>query len=183
MENQPFLPKDFPSLSYTRLLHNRHRVDDVILTKARRNKQIIYGSKAMDRQLTPILREERSDYDVYSKRPRRDANDVQRQLDRVVADGHNDFYSKPALHKDTWKVMHEGKDGEKNTRDDVGIVDYTNMKRKIKTVSYNGIAYEEINSIVKRKHQILADPQSKYRHEKDKKALNIIGLSKKIEDV
>ena len=137
----------------------------------------------MDSQLTPILREPRIDYDIYARQPRKSANEIQRQLDRDVANGHDDFYAKPALHKGTWKVMHEGKDGEKNTRDDVGIVDYTQMPNKLSTVSINGISYEEINSIVNRKHQILADPKSKYRHEKDKKALNIIGVSKKIEDI
>ena len=168
------------SLAIARLHINKHKIGSIILNKAKKEKQIIYGSVATNIQLNPSLRRKAGDYDVYSNHPKKSADQTQRQLDRVVGDGNDDFYYKEAVHKGTWKVMHEGKDGEPKTRDDIAIVDYSKPSKKIDTVTINDIRYENINSILKRRREILADPKSKYRHAKDRLTKDIILTSKKM---
>ena len=151
---------------------------NIIEKEARSNRDIIYGARAMNAQLPLFMRRETQDYDVYSKKPRATADRIQRKLDKEVAGGKDDFYMKPALHKGTYKVMHEGADGKKRTRDDIGIVDYTSMPNQISTVRIEGIRYESIPSIAKRKKEILQDPESEYRHEKDRSDLERIKYSR-----
>jgi len=153
-------------------------VSNVIETNAKKEKHIIYGARAMNAQLPLFMRRETQDYDVYSSKPKQTADMVQRRLDKEVAGGKDDFYMKPALHKGTYKVMHEGADGKKRTRDDIGIVDYTIMPNQISTVRIEGIRYESIPSIAKRKKEILQDPESEYRHDKDRSDLERIKYSR-----
>jgi len=161
--------------SYIRYIVNKPKIDSVVINNAQKNKQVIYGSVAMNKQLSPIVTKKSGDFDVYSKTPRKSADTSQKQMDKVV--GADDFYHKMAIHSGTWKVLHEGPDGKKRTEDDVGIVDYTKIPRQIKTVSIQGTSYERLDSIAKGKRKTLRDKKSRYRHEKDKDALTRIGLS------
>lgn len=161
---------------------NRHNINPIVLKNAKREDQIIYGSTAMNLQLTPILRRKVGDYDVYSKNPRKSAKQTQKQLDQKVARGQDDFYHIRALHEGTWKVMHEGKDGKQKTKDDIGIVDYSKTPKKIKTIMINEVNYEALSSILQGKRKTLADPKSKYRHKKDRLSKDIILTSQKIKE-
>ena len=153
---------------------NNWKIGPLVVSEAKKRKQVIYGARAMNKQVPTLFGRQTSDYDIYARNPKSSANNMQRILDRRVAKGQNEFYSKPALHKGTHKVMHIGQDLRKGTVDDVGIVDYTNMPKRLKTKVVNGIRYESISSIRQNKLKILKDKESRYRHQKDREDLERI---------
>ncbi len=159
--------------SPTAFIFNRHKIGPVILSTAKKRKQIIYGSRAMNKQLPGILQRGTIDWDVLARKPKASARLVERQLDKKVAGGRDDFFMRPARHPGTYKVMHEGYDQKHNTRDDIEVADYSKMQ-KVPTVRIKGIRYQSLSSIRKGKKKTLKDPESKYRHRKDRQDLHAI---------
>lgn len=160
----------FPMLAY----HLRkHQIPRIIGREARRKRQVIYGAQAMNVQLPFLLRRRTEDFDIYTRNPRASAQAMQRRLDREVA-GQDDFYARRAKHRGTWRVMHEGLDQRKRTKDDIGIVDYTKQPRSLETVKRNRLTYQSLRSVEARKRKILRDPKSRYRHRKDRADLERI---------
>jgi hypothetical protein len=164
--------------SYIPFTFNRSKTVSIIIGEAKKRKHIVYGAQAMNIQLNPAFRRITPDVDLYAKNPKKSAQRTQKILDKKVAGGHDDFFMRPAIHRGTFKVMHEGKDGKKNTSDDINVADYTKQNNQIKTVVINGVRYESINSISQGKQRTLRDKKSKYRHEKDKNDLERINLNK-----
>jgi len=160
----------FPMLAY----HLRkHRIPSIIGKEARRKKQVVYGSHAMNVQLPFALRRRASDFDIYTRSPRASAQAMQKRLDREVA-GQDDFFAKRAKHKGTWKVMHEGEDQKQRTKDDIAIVDYSKQPRNLQTVRRGRLAYENLRRIERGKRKSLRIPANKYRHRKDRADLERI---------
>ena len=158
---------------------NEWKIPDIITGEAKKKKQVVYGARAMNAQMPAgFLGRHTEDWDVYTHRPRQTANRMQARLDKQIAGGRDEFYAKPALHKGTYKVMHRGADMRRNTPDDIGIVDYTKMPRTVPTVRVAGVRYESLGSISKGKRKILKDPESAYRHEKDKEDLRRIRVAR-----
>jgi len=161
---------------------NEFKIPNIILGSARKNNQIIYGRRAMNAQLPGFLRATTYDFDIYANKPRRTAHRMQKRLDEEIGGGSDIFYSKPAQHKGTHRVMHIGFDARKGTQDDFAIADYTAKKqaydRKIKIIKRGGIMYEGVSTIARRKKQILRDPKSEYRHEKDQGDLRRIEVAR-----
>lgn len=165
---------DFPMIRFNM---NKMKVRRVIIDHARKTKSVIYCAQAMNAQLPGFSGRMTYDYDIYTKRPRHVANNIQNRLDMEVAGGEDDFYSKQALHKETHKVMHKGADGIQGTDDDFGIVDYSKIPRKITTIKKDGLIFESLGSIKKGKKMILKDKKSKFRHSKDRDDLKAIASS------
>lgn len=152
--------------------HHKH-----ILGQARRNKETLYGARAMNKQLSwKWLSRPTFDYDIYSKKPRKSARQLEKTLDR--ASNQDIYYVKPAMHKGTFKVMHKGYDKIKGTKDDYGIADYTKPQRKIKSIKQNKIRYAHISERVKDAKTSLKNPMFKFRHKKDKSDLERIKKSR-----
>ena len=164
-------------------LMNQYKIYDVVLNQARKKKQIVYGAQAMNRQLPLFFQRPTEDYDVHTNNPKAVAHKTQSTLDREVSGGRDEFFSKPALHPGTHKVMHVGKDMKPNTEDDIGVADYTEMPKGLPTVTVEGIRYEKLSHIKERKKEILKDPESKYRHEKDREDIRRIEESKSLRGV
>lgn len=158
-------------------LLGKHQIPSIVVGEAKRRKHIIYGTQAMNAQLPLAFRRRTQDWDIYARNPHATAHRMQARLDREIARGRDDFFSKPALHPGTHKVMHEGPDTRKGTRDDIGIIDYTKLPKTLETVALNGVKGESLTSIVRGKKKILRDPQSKYRWAKDRGDLGRIGLA------
>lgn len=152
--------------------------DSIIESDVRRRHSVIYGRRAMNKQLTGYLNAPTSDYDIYTRRPHINANFIEHKLDRKA--GYDLFYTKPALHKGTFRVINKGPDLKQDTEDDYVIADYTQIPVGLKTVRINGIRYESLQSITKNKRKILKDPESEYRHEKDRLDLERIRANKRI---
>ena len=159
-------------------LFKQPKISKIIEAKVRQDESIIYGARAMNRQIAGLVSRPTEDYDIYTNQPRKTALFIEKKLDREVALGRNDYYVKPAIHGGTWKVMYVGYDKKKGTPDDKGIVDYTKPTTKIKVVRLNGISYEALSNIVKVKKAILKDKESKYRWEKDRNDLIRIKFAK-----
>lgn len=146
--------------------------DQPILKQTKRRKNIIYGAQSIKAQ-TGFFARPTTDYDIYSKTPRRDAFEIQRTLDRKSRA--NQFYATPSKkHPGTWKVYSKGADHTARTRDDVGVADYTKPKREIKYVTLQGVRYARLSESVRDKQAALKDKEFSFRHEKDREDIERI---------
>jgi hypothetical protein len=168
--------------SYSTLALNQDRINPILLNEAKKRKEVVYGAQAMNIQLNPLLRRPTPDIDLYDRNPKKAAQQSQAVLDRKIAGGRDDFFAKRAKHHGTFRVMHEGPDGRKNTNDDVVIADYSKMPKTLQTVTFQGVKYERLQSIKRNKRKILRDKNSAYRHEKDRVDLNRIAVEEFLEN-
>ena len=136
----------------------------VLLGQTKKEGNLVYGGQSLRAQMGAIARKTR-DYDIFSKQPSRSANVTRKNFDRVH--GRKDFFVKQGRYKNTKKVMWKGVDGRKNTRDDVGMVDYTKQTRQIPYKRIRGVKYSTLTHETKTRHQILREKQFKFRHDKD----------------
>ena len=130
----------------------------------RMNKNVVYGVRSINAQ-TGIMTRPTKDWDAYSNNPKSSANKLQKQLDKVV--GGDYFYSKPAMHKGTWKVKTIGDDLIKDTYDDEEIADFSKPEKRPTVVMINKLKYRHLKEEIKAKQNSLADKEMKFRHEKD----------------
>jgi len=160
---------------------NEYLIEPTILKQVKKDNNILYGSQALAKQIG-VLKVNRipSDYDIFSRHPKKSAKQLERSLDKKM--GGDFFYYKPAVHRGTHKVMNKGIDMKEGTRDDYGVADFSQIPRPTpKTRIINGIRYERLSEISKSKRKALRDPKYKFRHEKDRKDLNLIKLHRKIQ--
>ncbi len=144
------------------------------------NKNIVYGARSINAQ-TGILTRQTSDWDAYSNNPKKTADKLQRRLDKNV-DG-DYFFSKPAVHKGTWKVKGKGDDLIPNTKDDEEIADFSKPEKKVNFVIVNGLRYRSLKEEIKAKKKSVSDPAFKFRHEKDQTDLDRIRYNEKIKKI
>lgn len=144
------------------------------------NKNIVYGARSINAQ-TGILTRDTNDWDAYSSNPKKTADKLQRRLDRNV--GADYFFSKPAVHKGTWKVKGKGDDLKPNTPDDEEIADFSKPEKKVGFVTVDGIRYRKLKDEIKAKKKSVSDPAFKFRHEKDQNDLNRIKANLKIKEI
>jgi len=147
-----------------------------ILKQAKKNKEIVYGARAMNRQTHLMYHRQTIDWDLYSNKPKRSALQIERTLDKQS--GKDTYYTKEALHPGTFKVMHKGMDMRKGTKDDFGVADYTKPDKIPKTKIINGVRHVTIPSIVKDRKRSLKDKESAFRHEQDRMDLRRINANK-----
>ena len=168
-----------------RLARVRAITGDAIVQKEikqflKENKNIVYGARSINAQ-TGILQRQTQDWDAYSKNPKSTAHKLQKKLDKNV--GGNYFYSKPAMHKGTWKVKGVGDDLIKDTKDDVDYADFSKPEKKIGFVTIDGLRYRNLKDEIKAKKKAVADPEFKFRHEKDQKDLDRIKHNQRIKQI
>lgn len=138
---------------------------ETIKKQVKKNKSVVYGGHAVNTQLPFWLRRPARDYDVFSRRPRRSARQLERTLDRES--GRDVYFTRPALHEGTHRVLHRGYDERKNTRDDVPVADFTRPPRGLRTKTIGGVRYRTIPQEMKARRKILRDPSYRFRHKKD----------------
>lgn len=139
---------------------------------------VIYGARSINAQPN-ILTRDTSDWDAYSNQPKKTANRLQRELDKIVKG--NYFYSKPAIHKGTYKVKGIGNDLIRDNEDDESIADFSKPDKKIKYKIINGLRYRNLKDEIKAKQKSISDPEFKFRYEKDKGDLDRIKANLKIQ--
>jgi len=150
-------------------LRNALTRDKIVKNQAKKNKHIVYGARAIQAQ-TGIFSRGTKDWDVFAKNPKEAAMKTEKQFESLNKG--DQFYVKPTLHPGTHKVMHKGWDGRKNTKDDMGVVDYTKMpcpKPPVKKVK--GIMFRSLAQEAKAKRKSIKDPAFAFRHEKDREDL------------
>lgn len=148
-----------------RVKQNLHRLKGRIFSRARKNKDIIFGAQSIKKQIGLLARPTR-DIDAFTKKPKESARDVEKHSDKITR-GDN-FYVKKGRNPGTWKVKGIGKDRIKGSDDDFTLIDYTKMPRPIpKSRRINGIRYRLLEIELKKKNKILKDKRFRFRREKD----------------
>ena len=163
-------------LVHSAVFDKRNAIKKAILKKAREKKQILYGARALQIH-NPLFSRETKDFDIMAKKPKASADELQRELDSII--GYDYFFSKPAMHKGTYKVKGKGLDLRKETKDDIEVVDYTELPSPLpKFIKKKGLKIRALKEEIKAKQKSIADPEFAFRHEKDKEYLRrtIVGM-------
>jgi hypothetical protein len=139
-----------------KILENKNDlvINEVVLDKAQKDKQIIYGAKAYNSQSPSYLRKKTVDYDILTKSPKKSAKEVAEILARRT--GRTTEVIK-GTHKGTYRVK----------LDNEVVVDYTQMKFKPKTKRVWGNQYRSLKSIKRNAKRLSNNPKLEYRREKD----------------
>lgn len=153
-----------------RLLDKDLIVNEVVLNKAQREGQVIYGAKAFNYQSPQHLRKTTYDFDILTNKPKRSAKEVAKELTKRLGEEVN--FSK-GTHKGTYRVK-LGKEV---------IADYTQLKSKPKTKKLWGIEARDLKSIKKNTQRLLKNPKTEYRREKDLDTFNRIKEIERIENL
>lgn len=137
----------------------------------------------MNKQLTPqMLQRHTEDYDIISKTPKMSARKLEKELDRNA--GYDAYYTKPAQHKGTHKVISRGMvSGIKE--DDYTVADFTNPSsyRNVRTIKTNNLRYAHISERKKDAIKSIKNPEMSFRHDKDRDDLGRINLSQRFRRV
>lgn len=147
----------------------RKNIPKIILSKTQ-GHEVIYGARALNKQLPSFLDKPTQDFDIFSPTPKKDAKEVERALDKKFKGDY--FYVEPAKHKGTWKV--------KSNIDKEGYVDYTKVKEKIPSRKIGKHRYVKLIWVKKHIKKTLKNPEAKYRWDKDKDALNRIKVYERL---
>jgi hypothetical protein len=139
---------------------------------------IVYGARSINAQ-SNILTRDTNDWDAFSNKPKKTANKLQRILDRIVKGDY--FYSKPAIHKGTFKVKGIGNDLIKDNEDDESIADFSKPDKKVRYKIINGMKYRNLKEEIRRKKITLTEPEKEFRWAKDKSDLDRIKSNIKIQ--
>lgn len=159
-----------------RVFVTEHRRKKALLKRTRKNKDIIFGGQSIKSQIG-IFGRFTEDFDILTKNPKKSAKAVEKEFDSIV--GFDYFYTKPALHPGTHKVMGRGGDMIRGTDDDVGIIDYSKFpspKPPVKII--NGVMFRTLAQEKKAKLKSVRDPAFEFRKEKDLQDLRRIKSSK-----
>lgn len=150
-------------------------IDQTVRSQARKNKEVIAGSQSIKAQVGIFARQP-GDYDLLSSNPLKSAMQLERSLDKQS--GRDLFFTRASMfHPVTKKVIFKGADGRKNTKDDIGIADYSPLK-KVPVRRIGGLRFVALSSIKKDKRTALKDKQFAFRHEKDQEDLDRINLAR-----
>ena len=142
------------------------KIENTVLSQAKKEKNIVYGGRSIKKQIG-LFGRYTEDWDLFATKPKSSALKTEKKLDSHWGSDH--YYTKPATHPGTWKVMSKGKDGRKKTKDDYGVADYSRMPRpKPKFVMINGVRYRKLSQEKKAKYKSLKDKEMKFRHQKDR---------------
>jgi len=136
-------------------------INEVVLNKAQREGQVIYGAKAYNYQSPTHLRKTTYDYDVLTKKPKRSAKEVVKELNRRLGE---EVKLSKGSHKGTYRVKVSGQ----------VVADYTQLRKKPKTKKIWGIEARDLKSIKRNVQRLIKNPKSEYRREKDLDTFNKI---------
>ena len=147
----------------------KHRIAQLVL-RTIKNKEVIYGERALEIRLPEFLKRPTRDYDVYSHTPEKDAIEAEKLLDKEF--GGDYFYVTPALHPGTFKV--------KSRINEETYADFTKPEEKIPYDVIQGKNYVQIKKIVENFKRNLKDKEKEFRHGQDRDTLNRIKIYKDI---
>ncbi len=163
-------PRDDVCEEHTRSFHSKkHKIDGVILGTLT-DGEIVYGEQALKARFPKYLQRHTQDYDVFASNPKKEALEAERKLDKAF--GGDYFFVKEAAYPGTYKVVaHANREG---------YADFSKKpKKKIPHDKIKGRKYIKLSEEVKARKKSLRDPESEWRHGKDRDALNRIKIYKK----
>jgi len=141
-------------------------VPNLILQDASEDKHIIHGARAINAQVSVPLRKHTEDYDIYTKKAKKEALEMEKKLDKKF--GGDYFRTEQAKHKNTWKV--------KSNVTNKTVVDYTGQGKKPTSKNILGNRYATLKAIKSKIHKTLRDEAQEFRHDKDRETLQRIKL-------
>jgi len=139
-------------------------IRELILNKAQKENQIIYGARAVNRQVPINLKKETIDYDILTKKPKKSAKELAKDIKKFT---NKDVEVTKALHKGTYKVKVNGKT----------IVDYTQLSRAYPTQRVLSNKYKTLASIKKSLQKAVKKKSNEFRREKDLETIGRIKMS------
>ncbi len=149
-----------------------HRLKQTIPNLIRQtidNSEIIHGGRAVNKQLqSQHLRTQTRDFDVFSKNPKKSAQDTERYLDKRF--GFNAFEVKKGEHPGTYKVR-----ARANTQT---YADFTKPTQKIPFRIINGKRYATLNYHQRHAKETIKGGLATHRVGKDRDQINRIKLNK-----
>ena len=148
---------------------NKHKIPKVVLSQTD-NHEIIYGARALNKHFPKFLEKPTVDFDIFSDTPKKDADETEKALDKTF--GGDYFFVEPAQHEGTYKV--------KSKINKEGYVDYTKPDKKIPSRKIGKHRYVKLSYVKKHILKTLKDKEAKYRHDKDRDALNRIKVYEKL---
>ena len=154
---------------------NQFKIPNIIRKQVRKNKSVIFGARSLNAQSSLFKRDTR-DWDIFSKHPKKSATQLEKKLDRVF--GFDKFYTKPAQHPGTTKVVDIGQNRRRD-KFDKNIADFSRTPKDIRFVTINQVRFRTLAQEKGARLNALRDPAFKFRASKDKKDLETIRLIKK----
>lgn len=150
-----------------RYYKNRRKVPAMVFSTID-SKEIIHGSKALDKQVPKQYRTYKyQDYDVFSKKPLVSAKETERFLEKQLG---GDYYKvKAGRHEGTYKVV------SKVTGQT--IADFTYPPQKIKYKIIRGKKYRTLQDLKKHAQQTIRSKTATHRVNKDRDMINRIRLA------
>lgn len=138
----------------------------LILQDAQEDGHIIFGAQASNAQLPPHLRKYTEDIDIFTKKSKKEAEQMEKKLDKAY--GGDYFRVEKAQHKGTYKV--------KSNVTNRTVADYTSQGKKPSVKKILGVKYADLKSIKRKLGKTLRDEASSFRHDKDRETLQRIKL-------
>jgi len=133
-------------------------LEKVVTLKLINSDEVVYGARAVNKQLPSYLRRHTEDWDIATPDdPQQVAREIEQSLDKRY--GGNFFKIEPAQHKGTYKVI--------SNITGSGVVDVTVMENKIDHRRIGKINYATLDYQLSRIKASLSDSKAKFRHKKD----------------
>ena len=154
-----------------RILENKNHliINEVVLSTAQREGQIIHGSRSFNLQSPTYLKKKTTDYDILTQKPRKSAREVARHLSRRTG---KEFEVVKGLHKGTYRVKMNGE----------VVADYSQLKRRPKTKKVWGTEVRSLKSIKRDTQRMIREKKTEFRREKDIDTLQRIKKIERMEE-
>ncbi len=141
------------------ILKNKRRINHIVRQEVKKAGAIIFGARSVNKQVPKHLETQTMDFDIKTrKNPRKLAKRIERRLDKKF--GGNFFEVKPAAFPGTHKVI--------NRVSKEGLADVSKQKLKIGFVKRKGVKFANLKFQKKKIQESLDDPESRFRHDKDR---------------
>ena len=138
----------------------------IILQDAAEDGHIIFGARASNAQLPPHLQKHTEDFDIFTKKSKKEAEQMEKKLDKAY--GMDSHRVERAQHKGTYKV--------KSNVTGRTVADYSSQGKKPNFKKILGVKYADLPSIKRKISKTLRDEASAFRHDKDRETLQRIKL-------
>jgi hypothetical protein len=148
---------------------NRSKIKKVVVGHVKKKGYTIFGGRSLNAHFPSFLDRPTQDYDILippGRKPKKVAGRIEKKLDKKF--GGDFFFTEPAKHPGTFKVKQRlGKEG---------VVDVSASEKKIDSKKIGGVQYSTLALEKRNINRSLNDPESKFRHDKDRERLGRIKI-------
>jgi len=148
---------------------NQGRINSIIKNDLVGDDEIVYGARSLNAHFPSHLDKPTEDWDILSKTPKKAAFEAEKKLDKGF--GGDYFETKKAVHPGTWKI--------KSKITNRGVADFTKQEKEVKYKTIGSIRYATLENAKQNIKKSLSDPESHFRHDKDKEARQRINIYEK----